>query len=106
MSNEKIDNILENKGPVEISDDMLDAVAGGTGMDTVVTLKYRVGDVVIIDYPMEIRYCPRCAKLLSNYEATITGVRGILDGVPIYWITRKCCGYKTSEIEYAIVRRV
>lgn len=106
MSNEKIDNILENKGPVEISDDMLDAVAGGTGTDTVVTLKYRVGDVVIINYPTEIRYCPKCAKLLANYEATITGVRGILNGVPIYWITRKCCGYKTSEIENVIVRRV
>lgn len=105
MSNEKIDNVLENNGPVELTDDMLDAVAGGTGTDTVVTLKYRVGDVVIIN-PMEINYCPSCAKLLNNYEATITGVRGILDGVPIYWITRKCCGYKTSEIEYAIVRRV
>ena len=105
MSNEKIDNILENKGPVEISDDILDAVAGGTGTDTVVTLKYRVGDVVIIN-PPEINYCPRCAKLLKNYEATITGVRGILNGVPIYWITRKCCEYKTSEIENVIVRRV
>ncbi|MBE6771651.1 MAG: hypothetical protein E7547_05870 [Ruminococcaceae bacterium] len=106
MSNENLDNILENNGPVELSDDTLDAVTGGTGTDTVVTLKYRVGDVVIINYPMEIRYCPSCAKLLKNYEATITGVRGILDGVPIYWITRKCCGYKTSEIEYAIVRKV
>ncbi len=105
MSNEKLDNILENNGPIELSDDALDAVAGGTGADTVVTLKYRVGDVVIIN-PNEINYCPSCAKLLKNYEATITGVRGILDGVPIYWITRKCCGYKTSEIEYAILRRV
>lgn len=105
MSNEKNDNISENKGPVEISDDMLDAVAGGTGTDTVVTLKYRVGDVVIIN-PSEINYCPSCAKLLKNYEATITGVRGILNSVPVYWITRKCCGYETSEIEYAIVRRV
>ena len=105
MSNEKLDKVLENNGPVELSDDMLDAVTGGTGTDTVVTLKYRVGDVVIIN-PMEITYCPRCAKLLKNYEATITGVRGILNGVPIYWITRKCCGYKTSEIENVIVRRV
>lgn len=105
MSNEKIDNILENKGPVEISDDMLDAVAGGTGTDTVVTLKYRVGDVVIIN-PTEITYCSSCAALLKNYEATITGIRGILDGNPVYWITRKCCGCKSSEIEYAIVRRV
>lgn len=105
MSNEKLDNILESTGPAELSDDELDEVAGGTGTDTVVTLKYRVGDVVIINQT-EIKYCPRCAKLLSNYEATITGVRGILDGNPIYWITRKCCGYETSEIEYAIVRRV
>lgn len=105
MSNEKLDNILENNGPAELSDDMLDAVAGGTGTDTVVTLKYRVGDVVIIN-PSEITYCPSCARLLKNYEATITGIRGILNGNPVYWITRKCCGYKTSEIEYAIVRRV
>lgn len=105
MSNEKLDNVLENKS-FEIDDDMLDEVTGGAGTDTVVTLKYRVGDVVIINYPMEIRYCQRCAKLLANYEATITGIRGILNGVPVYWITRKCCGYETSEIEYAIVRRV
>lgn len=104
MSNEKNDNVLENKS-FEIDDDMLDEVAGGTGTDTVVTLKYRVGENVIIDPPV-IDYCPRCAKLLKNYEATITGVRGILDGYPVYWITRKCCGYKTSEIEYVIVRRV
>lgn len=105
MSKESMENILKNNGPVELIDDELDEVVGGTGTDTVVTLKYRVGDVVIIN-PPEIDYCPRCAKLLKNYEATITGVRGILDGNPIYWITRKCCGYKTSEIEYAIVRRV
>ena len=105
MSNEKLDDILENNGPAELSDDMLDEVAGGTGTDTVVTLKYRVGDVVIIN-PSEITYCPSCARLLKNYEATITGIRGILKGVPIYWITRKCCGYKTSEIENVIVRRV
>ena len=102
MSNE---NILKNNGPEELSDDMLDAVSGGTGTDTVVTLKYRVGDVVIIN-PPRIDYCPNCAKLLKNYEATITGIRGILDGVPVYWITRKCCGYKSSEIEYVIQRRV
>ncbi|MBR2869139.1 MAG: hypothetical protein IKB88_08800 [Clostridia bacterium] len=99
-----MNNELNNKN-FEIDDDMLDAVSGGTGADTVVTLKYRVGDVVIIN-PPTIDYCPRCAKLLKNYEATITGVRGILNGNPIYWITRKCCGYKTSEIEHVIVRRV
>ncbi len=104
MSNEKLDNVLENKS-FEIDDDMLDEVTGGAGTDTVVTLKYRVGDVVIIN-PSEITYCPSCAKLLKNYEATITGIRGILNGSPVYWITRKCCGCKSSEIEYAIVRRV
>lgn len=105
MSNENMENILKNNGPEELSDDALDAVAGGTGTDTVVTLKYRPGDVVIINPPI-IDYCPNCAKLLKNYEATITGIRGILDGVPIYWITRKCCGYKSSEIENVILHRV
>ncbi|MBQ8227694.1 MAG: hypothetical protein IJZ88_01635 [Clostridia bacterium] len=105
MSNEKMENILKNNGPEELSDDALDAVAGGTGADTVVTLKYRVGDVVIINPPI-IDYCPSCARLLKNFEATITGIRGILDGNPLYWITQKCCGHKTSVIEYVIVRRV
>ena len=105
MSNEKNDNVLKNIVPEELGDDKLDAVAGGTGTDTVVTLKYRVGDVVIVNRK-QIDYCPRCARLLINYEATITGIRGILDGNPVYWITRKCCGHKSSEIEYAIVRRV
>jgi hypothetical protein len=33
MSNEKLANILENNGPIELSDDALDAVAGGTAID-------------------------------------------------------------------------
>lgn len=105
MSKENMENILKNNGPEELSDDMLDMVSGGTGTDSGVTFKYAVGDTVIIN-PCKIDYCPRCATLLMNYEATITGIRGILDGVPVYWITRKCCEYKTSEIEYAILHKV
>lgn len=89
----------------EISDDMLDEVVGGTGTDTVVTLKYRVGDVVIIR-SAGINYCPSCAVLLESYEATITGIRGILEGVPVYLVSLKCCGYKKSVCENDILRRV
>lgn len=99
-----MNNEMNNKN-FEIDDDMLDGVSGGTGTDTVVTLKYRVGDVVKINPPI-IDYCPKCAALLKNYEATITGLRGILDGNPVYWITLKCCGHKSSVIEYVIMHRV
>ena len=50
-----------------------------------------------------MQYCKRCGKLLQNYQATITGVRGVLDGKTVYWVTLKCCGYKTSIIETSIV---
>ena len=105
MSNENLDNILENNGPAELSDDTLDAVTGGTGTDTVVTLKYRVGEVVVATRDM-IDYCQNCARLLKNYEVTITGVRGILNGVPLYWVKRSCCGHKSSVIEYEILHKV
>lgn len=105
MSNENLDNILENNGPVELSDDTLDAVTGGTGTDTVVTLKYRVGEVVLVTHDT-IRYCENCTKLLKNYEVRITGIRGILNGVPLYWVKRRCCGYNSSITEKEILYRV
>lgn len=105
MSNEKMENILKNSVPEELSDDALDAVSGGTSTDTVVTVKYRPGSVVIIN-PPKIEYCSSCGILLNNYEATITDIRGILDGVPAYWITRKCCGFETSVMETDILHRV
>lgn len=105
MSNEKLDNILKNNGPEEISDDMLDAVAGGNGTDSGVIPKYSVGDVVKINLPT-IDYCPSCARLLKYYDATITGVRGILNGNPVYWITMKCCGHKTSVLENVILYKL
>jgi len=83
---------LENKNPHELSDDELENISGGVS----------VGDVVRIRRNY-IDYCSNCGHLLLNYEATITGVRGVLDGHTIYWITRHCCGYKTSEIETAFI---
>ena len=105
MSNENLDNILENNDPAELSDDTLDAVTGGTGTDTVVTLKYRVGEVVLVTHDT-ISYCQNCARLLKNYEVTITGIRGILNGVPLYWVKRSCCGHKSSVTEKEILYRV
>ncbi len=50
----------------------------------------------------KIEYCSRCARLIMNYEAIITGIRGVLDGKIIYWVTRSCCGAKSSIIETSI----
>lgn len=75
----------------ELSDDELDAVVGG----------YGVGDTVTCSRDV-IDYCPNCGRLLKNYSATITGVRGVLDGHTLYWVTRNCCGYKTSIIDTEI----
>ena len=86
FENNNFDNIQE------LNDDQLNQIVGGVSVGDVVQLRSNV-----------IQYCPRCAKLLMNYEATITGLRGVLDGKKIYWITRKCCGYKTSVIESDIV---
>ncbi len=63
---------------------------------------YKKGDVVNCK-SSTINYCAGCGKLLTSYTATITGLRGIQDGKPIYWITYHCCGRKTSVIETAIV---
>lgn len=88
-----MEEIRKNNMCEELTDDMLESVAGG----------FSVGDTVNIR-SVQIQYCPRCGKLLTNYNATITGIRGVLNGNVIYWITRDCCGYKTSEIETAFVK--
>ena len=63
---------------------------------------YKVGDRVVASADT-ISYCASCGRLLKNYTATITGVRGVLDGKTIYWITRECCGHKSSMIETDII---
>ena len=77
---------------LELNDDQLDVITGG----------YQVGATVHCRSD-RIEYCSNCARLLTRYDATITGVRGVLDGTTIYWITRHCCGYKTSVSEWAII---
>ena len=83
---------MEDMKKYEINDDELDVVAGG----------YEVGATVHCRSNV-ISYCSNCARLLMQYDATITGIRGVLDGKTIYWITRHCCGYKTSVLESDIV---
>lgn len=79
-------------GIAELNDDELTAVSGGYGVgDTVRCSKYA------------IEYCSNCGVLLKNYRATITGVRGVLDGKTLYWVTYGCCGKKTSIIETEIL---
>ena len=77
----------------ELQDSVLENVTGGVNIGDTVTIRDN-----------RIDYCPRCGRLLMNYQATITGVRGVLDGNTLYWVTRKCCGYKSSVIETAIVK--
>ena len=72
----------------ELDDNMLESVSGG----------YNAGDVVKCKNNT-LEYCKGCGRLITNVEATITGVRGVLDGKTVYWIKRNCCGYKTSVIE-------
>ena len=76
----------------ELDDNMLDTVVGGVA----------VGDTVTCS-KSAIEYCSGCGRLLKNYQATIVGVRGVLDGKTIYWITRNCCGKKTSMSELEIL---
>ncbi len=76
----------------ELDDDQLDAIVGG----------YAIGDVVRCQ-KYTVEYCSRCGQLLLQYDATITGVRGVQDGKTVYWITRSCCGYRTCVIETAIL---
>ena len=84
---------MDDMKAYELDDNELDKVVGG----------YSVGDTVRCK-KWTVEYCERCGKLLMNYEATITGVRGELDGKTIYWVTRNCCGYKTSVSETAITK--
>ena len=79
-------------GIQELDDSMLNSIVGG----------YSAGDIVRITYCVP-RYCPSCSRLLQNAEATIRGVRGVLDGKTIYWVKYNCCGHKTSVSETAIV---
>ena len=64
---------------------------------------YSIGDVVNCN-KSSIEYCPYCGRLLRNYQATISGIRGIdaLDGKDVYWINRHCCGSFSSVIETEI----
>ena len=87
----ELENIDFN-GVEELDDELLDNVSGGVA----------IGDVVQVR-SSTIQYCASCGRLLMNYQATITGIRGYLDGKTLYWVTRTCCGHKSSVIETAIV---
>ena len=87
--NEKMDKI--GNGISELSEDQLDQVVGG----------HSIGDTVTCSYD-RIDYCSGCGRLLKSYSATITGVRGELDGHTLYWVTRNCCGKKASIIDTEI----
>lgn len=82
----------ENNVNFVLDDEQLTKVTGGV----------EIGDVVTASRD-DIDYCSNCGRLLKNYSATITGVRGVLDGKTIYWVTMNCCGRKTSMIETEII---
>ena len=83
---------MDDMKKFELGDDELDTVVGG----------YGVGDKVRCNR-RSVDYCPKCGKLLLNYEATIAGVRGVVDGKTQYWVTFGCCGYRSSVSESAII---
>ena len=83
---------LHKNIPAELNDNELEQVVGG----------HNIGDTVRCSHDA-IAYCANCGRLLKNYEVTITGVRGVLDGKTLYWVTRKCCGHKSSIIETEIL---
>ena len=83
---------MEENMKFELNDEELDTVVGG----------YGIGDTVLCSHD-DIVYCSNCGRLLKNYSTTITGVRGVLDGKTLYWVTRKCCGHKSSIIETEIL---
>ena len=83
---------MDEMKKVELNEAELEAVVGG----------YDIGQKVRCSR-WSVEYCPRCGKLLRNYEATIAGVRGKLDGKTLYWVTFDCCGYRTSVSEVAIL---
>ena len=76
----------------ELDDDVLESVSGGVEIGQVVQCR-----------SSQVQYCPGCGVLLQNYEATITGVRGVLEGRTVYWIKLNCCGRTTSVIETSIL---
>ena len=78
------------------------AVYEATKIEVLEGCSYKKGDVVICSRP-QIDYCSSCGRLLNNYTVTITGLRGVLDGTPIYWVTYHCCGRKSSIIETEII---
>ena len=82
----------ENINIKELNDRDLEQVVGG----------YKVGDTVQCS-PDMIAYCSNCGRLLKNYDVTITGIRGVLNGNTLYWVERKCCGHKSSIIETEIL---
>ena len=83
---------MDDMKKFELGDAELDAVVGG----------YEAGQKVRCNR-WSVDYCPKCGKLLLNYEATITGVRGVVDGKTLYWVTFDCCGYRSSVSESAII---
>ena len=83
---------MDDMKKYELGDDELDQVVGG----------YEIGQKVRCK-SWDVKYCPKCGKLVMNYDATIAGVRGELDGKTLYWVTRDCCGYRTSVSEAAII---
>lgn len=83
---------MEKNKNFELNDEDLEKVVGG----------YSIGDKVNCSHD-EIAYCSNCGRLLKNYEVTITGVRGVLNGHTLYWVTRSCCGHKSSIIDTEIL---
>ena len=83
---------MEENKKYELNDEELDQVVGGVS----------IGDTVCCSHD-DIAYCSNCGRLLKNYEVTITGVRGVLNGKTLYWVTRRCCGHKSSIIETEII---
>ena len=82
---------MEDMKKFELGDDELDLVAGGYANGSTVQYKNSMA-----------KYCSKCGKLMSSYGATITGVRGVLDGATVYWVKLNCCGQKASVIESEI----
>jgi len=76
----------------------------GTKKEILEGCNYNVGDVIYVK-SSKVQYCKSCGKLLNYYTATITGLRGVLEGTPVYWIKLHCCGYRTSVIESSIISK-
>ena len=83
---------MDDMNKIELSEEELETVVGGYEIGTVVRIK-----------SWSVKYCERCGKSLMDYEGTIAGVRGKLDGKTLYWITRNCCGFRSSVSETAII---